>query len=968
MENIRIGQRWISEMEPELGLGMVIGADRRTVRILFRAGGCERQYALASAPIQRVRYKPGDSIRTRDGSVLSVEKTADRDGILIYTGNGREISEQDLCDTLSFTTPEERLSSGLVGGIAAFDLRLNTLLFRSSWQKSPAFGFQGGRIDLINHQIHVAHEASSRPAQRILLSDETGLGKTIEACLILHRLLLSERISRVLLLVPESLVHQWFVELLRKFNLVFRLVDEDYCNSIENTASDANAFLQDALCLCDIHFLADKEKRSHQAVAAGWDLVIVDEAHHLTVGSRAFRMVQELGSRTRGLIFLTATPEQSGPENHFSLLHLLDPERYPDFKSFQQEERHYSSVARLAGILMEGLALDAESRRSLAALNLTAGIFPGASPGRSERIQMPFPLQIGDSPPQAAGSFNLAAGPLPQTSLERERIAKELLDQYGTGRAVFRNTRTAMKDWPQRQVHLHPLQGEAELLQRLNQEFLADELSFSENIPYDYSGDPRISWLAGLLKALKGEKALLLCRSIDKVRAIDPALRKRIKVHPALFHEGLSLLQRDRNAAWFAAKEGASLLLCSEIGCEGRNFQFVHHLVLWDLPLDPELLEQRIGRLDRIGQKGVIHIHVPYVQGSSQETVVRWHHEGLNDLAAYLPGAHELHDKWGAHVRSLAEGNGHLQKDLDEIRADRESTVIKMKKGKDRLLELHSFHPGRSMDLIRMIRKADEDPEFESYCRSLLGHFGVRMEKTAGRNYALFFDLLVHPDFPVPVMRDENLTATFERGKALYREDIEFLTLDHPMITGAMDLILGSETGNSAAAIWPDAESEEILLEAIFILECVAPPRLQIGRFLPPAPIQCMVNDLLEDKGPALSSKILSGSLRNLPLSVLMKNIPSRETLGKMISRCREIAASAVPEIITKGLRDLEAEYQSEMKRSEKRKSLHPAAGCRDIGFLREERDFLEKAIRSARLRLDALMLVFKCRSGRSLE
>ena len=107
----------------------------------------------------------------------------------------------------------------------------------------------------------------------------------------------------------------------------------------------------------------------------------------------------------------------------------------------------------------------------------------------------------------------------------------------------------------------------------------------------------------------------------------------------ALFHEDLSLIQRDRNAAYFSEKEGAQILLCSEIGSEGRNFQFAHHLVLFDLPLNPELLEQRIGRLDRIGQTSTIQIHVPYYKDSWTELLFDWHHKALKGMENSLkPG------------------------------------------------------------------------------------------------------------------------------------------------------------------------------------------------------------------------------------------------------------------------------------------------------------------------------------------
>ena len=106
----------------------------------------------------------------------------------------------------------------------------------------------------------------------------------------------------------------------------------------------------------------------------------------------------------------------------------------------------------------------------------------------------------------------------------------------------------------------------------------------------------------------------------------------------ALFHEGLTLMQRDRNAAFFAEADGARVLLCSEIGSEGRNFQFAHRLALFDLPANPELLEQRIGRLDRIGQSATIQIFVPYLRGTESEVLARWYHEGLN---AFEKNPHE---------------------------------------------------------------------------------------------------------------------------------------------------------------------------------------------------------------------------------------------------------------------------------------------------------------------------------------
>jgi ATP-dependent helicase HepA len=123
---------------------------------------------------------------------------------------------------------------------------------------------------------------------------------------------------------------------------------------------------------------------------------------------------------------------------------------------------------------------------------------------------------------------------------------------------------------------------------------------------------------------------LVICQTRAEVRIIQEELESLIKVKTAQFHEDMPLLQCDRQAAWFAEPDGARVLIASEIGGEGRNFQFVQHLVLMGLPHDPEMLEQRIGRLDRIGQSGDIHIHVPFLKGTPEEGRLRWYHEGLN--------------------------------------------------------------------------------------------------------------------------------------------------------------------------------------------------------------------------------------------------------------------------------------------------------------------------------------------------
>ncbi|MDV7391655.1 SNF2-related protein, partial [Arthrospira platensis SPKY1] len=233
-------------------------------------------------PLRRVEYHVGDTIIDQSGTERQVAEILQVGACFHYAcSDGVTLPEEQLADSTSFSKTEDRLRAASVDPNRAFALRVQTLHHLSAARRLSVAGFVGGRIDLIPHQLYIADEVANRYHPRVLLADEVGLGKTIEACLILHRLLLTGRISRVLILVPEALLHQWFVELLRRFNLWFTLFDSDRYADMSAEDWQANPFLEDQLILCGTKFLARNPAAAEAAVAAGWDMLVVDEAHHL---------------------------------------------------------------------------------------------------------------------------------------------------------------------------------------------------------------------------------------------------------------------------------------------------------------------------------------------------------------------------------------------------------------------------------------------------------------------------------------------------------------------------------------------------------------------------------------------------------------------------------------------------------------------------------------------------------------
>jgi len=768
-------------------------------------------------------------------------------------------------------------------------------------------GFCGGRVDLLPHQISIASDVASRLVPRVLLADEVGLGKTIEASLILHRLHLTGRAERVLVLVPDALVHQWFVELYRRFHLTFSIFDEVRCDGIETSEEGINPFLESQLVISSTSFLANSPARAQQALDAGWDLLVVDEAHHLewsTQGaSAAYTLVETLTAKIPGLLLLTATPQQLGPEGHFARLRLLDANRYADLTQFLEEAEHYEEVASAVNRLLSGKSLTAADQK----------LFAKKSPHVQEHLA------------------TMKAG----TEGAREKLISALLDEFGTGRVMFRNTRAALSGFPERQALLAPLK--------------AGEDAF----------ETKVKWLAALLKKLSEEKVLLICRTRKLAEQINERLLHEINVTSALFHEGLTLMQRDRQAAFFADEEGARILLCSEIGSEGRNFQFAHHLVLFDLPPDPELLEQRIGRLDRIGQTRTISIHVPYIKGGPEEVLARWYHEGLNALEKNLHGATEIAEGLKESLAPLLDhfAPKTLKAFIQKAQDLRQQVTEKLERGHDRLLELNSCKPERAEAVIAAIRRQEADTEFEEFFIKLVDHFGLHVEEHGNRSYVLMPAHLTTDKFPA--LPDEGLLATFDRSRAITRENIAFLTPDHPMVRGALDLLLGSESGNSSFGLWRGAGSEGLLLETHFVLECVAPAALHVDRFLTATPIRIVVDhagkDRREDAAYA-QGKIDKGN----PVKLLEKPAVKRKLFPDMMNAARKLADTEVTALIAQATDAMKSQLQAEIHRLEDLRQINDHVRPEEIAAMRAQMAELEATLHTARLRLDAVRLVLQ--------
>ena len=900
MSILTVGQRFMSETEPELGLGLVAMVESKVVKISFPASKTERTYGTRGAPIKRVVFGIGDEITVRGGEKFLVEGLEENEGLVAYiVKNDERIDERELSDSISFNKPEERIFNGNVDLSTLFNLRFKTHYYKNKITQSSVRGFVGGRMALLPHQFYVAKSIADRPIPRVLLADEVGLGKTIEAGLALHHLILSERVKRALIVVPDSLVYQWFVEMLRKFNLTFTTLNQE-----THLEPGTNPFTDNDFVIVNIGLLKGAEMARAMMDQASWDIMIVDEAHQLKwtneQPSVEYKIVERIAKKSKGLLLLTATPEQLGLEGHFARLKLLDPNRFYDYHQFLEESAHYDSIAKQARELLKKGTAESESE-----------------------------------------------------------IAR-LSDLHGTGRIFFRNTRARMgatfNFFPKRVLHAYPLESKK-----------TKDLGLEDEEAIGPSFELKLNWLIEYLEKNKHEKVLLITKSKTKVLALEKVLKERLAgLNVGVFHSGLSFVARDRQAAYFADPEGARVLLCTEIGSEGRNFEFAHHLVLFDFPLYPDLLEQRIGRLDRIGQIADINIHVPYVLSSYEEVLFRWYHEGLNAFESSAKGASLVHQQLQSLLENylkepekcLASSNV-IQEFLATTSKEYAAVVHKLDEGRDILVELNSFNEHKAGELISEIKKFDESAELVGYMNEVFQELGVDVEDLEDNIFYIRpSDNMYVPHFPG--LSIEGARITFDRETAMKREDLEFLTWDHPMVVGVMDLILSNTFGNATVMSRKKAGAAKTFIETYFKLYVVAPKNLSPERYFPPTPIRVLVDSTGEDFSEKWSKD----------------DIDDRSTMAdpETVRKARALPKAAVQKVLKqahdhalKKAESLKAEYKAAMmekltaekERLIKLKEVNPVVRTEEIDALTIQMLMLGKAYSNADVTLDMIKIIF---------
>jgi ATP-dependent helicase HepA len=667
------------------GVGHVLAVSedppRLSAQFPGRPGG---PVMLSSRDKQLVRWKfpPGAKASFADGAVARVlrQLPGPQDELYRYTveGPGKKPSvrsEADLRAVAPREGPAEQLASGRWGNPDDFELRREVVRLDLERRADALGALFASRVYVKPHQVSVAHQVLSARAPRFVLADEVGLGKTIEAGLVLSALLHAGLVKRCLVVAPSHLTVQWLAELFHKFNLLFTLMDPDRARDARadlDLGSPADGeggegaprtlWSEHNLVITSLEWLSRAKDEADEAAEAGWDLVIVDEAHHLR-GARAYEVASALSRRSWGLLLLTATPLQLDPAEYHALLRLVDPapaqseaelrarlERQGDLSTevrallqgdaaaagriaklfpTDPELKQLSGEALLAH-LAEGYGLSARLLRNRRAV---VGGFTPRSLTKVDVVLTPDEKQVEDDVRSALHAA-YTKGSLPGGA-----VLAALLRRLGSSPPALAAGLAAAQD-----AGLRKLAPQAAALA-------------------EGDHDSKLAAFRALLAGpLANEKVLVFAEARETIDYLREKLSRsagKEKGIEALAYVGdLSPADRDKLVARFRDPEGPRVLLCTELGGEGRNFQHCHVLVNYDLAWSPSAIEQRIGRIDRIGQSREVAIYAFRPEGTLAARVLDVLDAGVGVFTEPVGGLDAVLEKVEGELAALGASSG----------------------------------------------------------------------------------------------------------------------------------------------------------------------------------------------------------------------------------------------------------------------------------------------------------------------
>jgi ATP-dependent helicase HepA len=859
-------------------LGVVTQVEQQGRRVAVRFDDdSDHVFTWPSEVLERAELPEGEHVRVlTSGSVGVVSGIREHDGIALYQvslpGGQTPTVMEDGLRPATITDPIARLRAGELHSTRSTNLRVAATRLLFAYRHAELSTLGNSRVEMKPHQIGVVHRVAESYPHRFILADEVGLGKTIEAGLLIRELRARGVADRVLVLAPSGLVGQWQHELKTKFNLAFSLYNGDSVRWLKAEHPSENIWTVRDAVIASTSYASWDEDRRHDIAGAGWDMVIIDEAHHARrtfegkgkySSTKLYRLAQALAdpdlARAQSMLLLTATPMQLHRFELYSLIELLDPAMFPTFEDFDQHAHDLRGLNETVELVKrwEGLtpperqrALDSSTTwldhdpTELAERAAADGHALVAELEAQHRLSQVMVRNrkrvVGGFMPRQAAIWEVeltereweaywATTHYLQTGYARSRVDKN--NALGFLMATFQKLNAssshALKRSLIRRIEKLEAVTEAEHRDAIIEDTLLEESPtaealddlLAERVDADWEEVRELEGLVALLEEIElDSKTRVLLERLDQIAAEDADakvivftqfrdtqdyLRDNIggpwTVH--LFHGQLKPKEKDTNVARFRDGSGPQLLISTEAGGEGRNFQFSHIIINYDLPWNPMKVEQRIGRVDRIGQKHPVAVFNFSTKGTIEERVVDVLTARIGVFEETIGGLDPILGNVESDLRRiLLLGEEEAKKQMAALESQLETRVADARATEERLadfiMDTRSYRKEEVEELLGRPR-AVEASDVKRFVLGALNEIRVGIDRDPEHEgvYLLSFNDLFEHLFPDEVKAGRTRRITFDLSVALEREEVDFLAFGHPIVDGLVDYVRDADYG-----------------------------------------------------------------------------------------------------------------------------------------------------------------------------
>ncbi len=870
-------------------------------------------------PIDLVHYifELNERVITKQGNgIINSKEFLIKDGLVSYeflmpNGKITQIFEPEIYS--KYEKPLERLiKSKRIDPPQNFLIKYWANLFHSYYTSYQIKCITNSRLSLMPHQINVAHRLSEEHFPRVILADEVGLGKTIEAGIYIKEMMARNLAERILIIVPASLLNQWQFEMQNKFNISFTIYDGKKIKELKKKGSYksanllSNPFYYDNLIICSLQF-ARNRKYIELLSQVSWDIVIFDEAHHLRryllntmTGyyreTLNYELARSLSDNAESLLLLTATPLQLHSFELYSLIELIHPEVFENFSDFEHfrknmpfinllvsnlnqiEKLNNFEVKNTIKLLKNLRYIDKRKNNEQVLLQIKDDSFKLNLINKIEKDHtlskflirnrkknvfskefvskrlvntiMVYPTK------QELDLYNeirLYLAQIYNASISKENAGigfvittlqklltsskyaflkslERRLEQINRFKDIFLKLDVIKEEDPEYyELELEDQTIDSEIIglkESLTQEqsdesfnifnqekILKDFYEKLKNLPYDSKADKLIEIINDIYSQNPKEKILIFTQFVDTLLHLKDLIeRQRESYLVEIFYGGLDKNQKDAAVERFRNNKKLSILISTEIGGEGRNFQFGRILINYDLPWNPMKLEQRIGRFDRIGQESrEIYIYNLFMEGTIETDVIsallkriNLFEESIGILEPiigkiekdfkkliFIEDEKKKRNKLNEFYRTLDEEiqkAKEIEMQLDDLMIDKKSfqmenlntilaSCVDVKLSHNELFLLMKYFFNLDNNKYGYLKVSEEDFEKVKEDFELQSKIKLKDMLLKNLNYKFLREYL----------------GTFSLELARKKEEIDFFALGHPLINGILDYCINDE-------------------------------------------------------------------------------------------------------------------------------------------------------------------------------